>query len=274
MNRWTKAEIELLKRVFPVEGTAAACEALNAAGYDRTQSAVSWKASVLGITTPTQFWSDAEEDIIRQFYPVGGRHLAHKMLMAEGYKRTIKAVAARAKRMGIKAPGNGRYQPGRAYKKWGPMKAETREKVKGTWFKAGHLPSNTKHDGCISVRKDTSGRGYKYIRLAKGKWVLYHRHLWKQHHGSIPKGMCIVFRDGDSLNCTIENLEMISRKENRNRNCKNGTAAERLTDPFVRHCIRNFHGIPDEEITPDLIEMFRLKYKTEREIKKLENQQS
>jgi len=92
----------------------------------------------------------------------------------------------------------------------------------GTEFKKGNLPANTKYNGCITLRKKDNGEKYYYIRIAKAKWVLYQRYLWEQKHGSIPEGMLIAFKDKNSLNYVLENLEIISRSENmeRNRNHK------------------------------------------------------
>ncbi len=97
----------------------------------------------------------------------------------------------------------------------------TREGIEGsarTRFKKGNLPHNTKRDGDISIRRDNSGRFYKFIRVAMGKWVHLHRHLWEQEHGAIPKGMVVRFRDGDTMNCTIDNLELVTRRENMKKN--------------------------------------------------------
>lgn len=86
-----------------------------------------------------------------------------------------------------------------------------------TQFKKGNAPHNTKHDGAISIRHDKA-RPYKHIRLAKGKWKLLHRHVWEQKHGKIPPKHIITFIDGDTMNCDISNLKMISMKENVKRN--------------------------------------------------------
>ena len=91
-------------------------------------------------------------------------------------------------------------------------------RAKETRFKDGHLPHNTKSDYDISLRKDKSGRAYKYIRLSLGKWVPLHRYIWEMFNGEIPKGFIIVFRNGNTMDCYIDNLEMISRAENVKRN--------------------------------------------------------
>ncbi len=70
----------------------------------------------------------------------------------------------------------------------------------------------------FEFEKKDNGEKYYYIRISKGKWVLYQRYLWEQIYGSIPKGMLIAFKDNDPLNCALENLEMISRIENLQRN--------------------------------------------------------
>ena len=89
---------------------------------------------------------------------------------------------------------------------------------KRTEFKAGHIPANTKYNGCVSLREKADGEKYYYIRISQAKWVLYQRYLWEQKYGSIPNGMLIVFKDKNPLNCALENLEMISRIENLRRN--------------------------------------------------------
>lgn len=82
-----------------------------------------------------------------------------------------------------------------------------------TQFKKGNLPHNTKFDGAIRTQPDKSGRNYKYIRISKGKWMPLQRYVWMQIHGD-PGCNLIRFRDGNTMNCAIENLTMVSRGEN------------------------------------------------------------
>ena len=56
------------------------------------------------------------------------------------------------------------------------------------------------------------------MRISLGKWIPKHVLLWQQAHGPVPKGYNIVFRDGNTLNCTLENLECISNAELMQRN--------------------------------------------------------
>ncbi len=96
------------------------------------------------------------------------------------------------------------------------MTPENIEKTKKTRFKKGNQPHNTaKKNGVIRLRKDTkTGISYKYIRVSLGEWELYQRYVWQKANGPIPEGYCIRFKDSDSQNCELENLELISRAEN------------------------------------------------------------
>lgn len=82
--------------------------------------------------------------------------------------------------------------------------------IKSTQFKKGNLPKNHKPVGTERTTK------YGYIERKTqepNKWELLHRIVWKEHNGEIPKGYNIQFKDGDRTNCTIENLYIISRRE-------------------------------------------------------------
>lgn len=102
--------------------------------------------------------------------------------------------------------------------------ARTRE----TRFKKGNEPHNTKKegDGAISIRKDKSGHAYKYIRIKKGVWEMYHRVVWERENGKIPEGHLLVFKDENSENINIENLELITMTENMFRNSKHNYPQE------------------------------------------------
>lgn len=115
------------------------------------------------------------------------------------------------KKIGDTPPNKGRKQV--EY-----MTPEAIEKTKETRFKKGSFPRNTKYDGFISARKDKSGRVYQYIRLANRKWQLLHQFIWIQAHGPIPEKHIVVFKDKNSLNCQIDNLELITLEENMLRN--------------------------------------------------------
>lgn len=106
--------------------------------------------------------------------------------------------------------GQRAWNTGKSYKPGG--------RAPETQFKKGQLPHNTKADGVITIRKDKRGVPNKFIRISLGKWEYLSRYTWRQANGPIPPGHCIIFADGDSMNCDIENLRCISRRENMERN--------------------------------------------------------
>ena len=100
------------------------------------------------------------------------------------------------------------------------MPAETYEKVKATMWKKGNRPHNWRPDGSIVERKDTdqNGRVYLYYKVSDSNWILYHNKVWIEHNGPIPKKSIVRFIDGNTRNCDISNLEMVSMRDNMHRN--------------------------------------------------------
>jgi hypothetical protein len=98
------------------------------------------------------------------------------------------------------------------------MSTEVYQKVAHTMFKKGAKPVNTQPVGTIHQRKDTGGKMYLYIKIADSHWEQLNRYTWEQHNGPIPKGMVVVYKDGNYLNNDIDNLLMITKKENMARN--------------------------------------------------------
>ena len=88
-------------------------------------------------------------------------------------------------------------------------------RVRSTQFKKGEPPANEMPIGSIVV----TSHGYKLRkRQMEGtlweRWEFLHRAVWEEHNGPIPENGYIIFKDGDKLNCNIDNLMLISRAEN------------------------------------------------------------
>lgn len=111
------------------------------------------------------------------------------------------------------------FKPGHTpHNKGKQMDAKIYEKVAPTMFKKGNKPYNTKPVGTINVRLDSDGRPYQYIKIKDSHWELLQRHVWAKANGEIPAGCVVIFLDGNYLNCELNNLQLISRKENMARN--------------------------------------------------------
>ena len=78
------------------------------------------------------------------------------------------------------------------------------------WFKKGHSPYNHVEVGTEAMSTD----GYLRVKVAEPDvWEFKHIMEWERHHGKVPEGMLISFKDGDHYNCAIENLMCITRAE-------------------------------------------------------------
>ena len=94
------------------------------------------------------------------------------------------------------------------------MSAEGVANSSRTRFRKGECrqdnPKNRKPGyECLRTEK---GRSYWWIKPHDGRRMMpKHRYIWEQAHGPIPKGMNIQFKDGDTTNCVLDNLYLISR---------------------------------------------------------------
>lgn len=99
-------------------------------------------------------------------------------------------------------------------KKWDEyMSPESQARSRMTTFKKGDTPHNTQPLGSISIMV-----GYWVMKVTNvgnqhQKWKFLHRLLWEKEKGPIPKGMNVVFRNGDRNDIRIENLMLMDRKE-------------------------------------------------------------
>jgi hypothetical protein len=215
---------------------------------------------VEGMTGRTNF-SEQEDTYIKDNYllfPI--KALAEKM------GRSYTGIMKRLDHFGLTIPENiknrniaaGRIKKGNVpLNKGKAMSKELYEKCKATMFKKGNVPGNAKkRNGIISIRMDKTGVQYKYIRISLGKWDLLHRVIWIKKYGAIPKGMCIVFKDSNSMNCRLNNLEIITRKELRLRN----SGSVNLSDRYVANALsRKDKALADKILVdhPELIDLKR-----------------
>lgn len=70
--------------------------------------------------------------------------------------------------------------------------------------------SNADKIGTIKLRKRTGRESFLKIKTESG-WKILHIANWEREHGPIPKGYALKFKDGNRLNCKIENLELVEK---------------------------------------------------------------
>lgn len=95
------------------------------------------------------------------------------------------------------------------------MSAEAIERTKKTRFKKGQSPYNSLPIGVETIRKDKGGRDYVMVKVEGAKKLVYKNiHVWENHHKrKKPKGHNVIFKDGDTMNFDINNLELVSDSE-------------------------------------------------------------
>lgn len=73
-----------------------------------------------------------------------------------------------------------------------------------------------KSDRLVECKLSKTGNGNKgYLSFkAKGKCYRIHRAIWETFNGEIPDGKCIDHIDTDTYNNMLENLRVVTHKEN------------------------------------------------------------
>jgi hypothetical protein len=172
----------------------------------------------------------------------------------------------------------GTVPPNKGKKQSEYMTPEAIERTAKTRFKKGDIPHSSYNEiGKITIRQDhknRAGKSYKHICIDLGNWKPLHSFTWESVNGKLPKGHCLWFIDGDTMNCELSNLELITRAENMLRN----SASIHLPDKFVAGYIAKQgqtidRGLRDEILNnhPKLVEAKRTQLLINRKIKSIEN---
>jgi hypothetical protein len=270
---WTKYKLDKLRELYPDHGSSYLAET-----FKTTAKAISSAAKKHGIKKSPgfnrmQFRKDAisemDKNIVIKLYPLLPNPVIGRLIGRT--EASIQGIAVKYKLK--KPPGfvntgclkKGNVPPNKG-KKWDEyLPKEIQERVRATTFKKGQLPPNTLNDGVITIRKDSKGRRYKWIRIGLAKWQMLHVHNWEKQNGKVPPGHILVFIT-DSMNCDPSNLRLITNaqhmEETRN---KDGFIATRIA--------ANGRGSYDKKLKeeilkyPELIELKRNQLKLNKQIK-------
>ncbi len=129
---------------------------------------------------------------------------------------TAGQLHAYKKNHGIKSGLDGRFEKGHVPENKGKtwdeiMSKEAQARSRKTCFRKGNVPHNHLPVGTVVKTTD----GYMARKIGEPhEWEYIHRATWEKHNGPIPEGMCVTFKDGNTENCDIDNLMLISRAEN------------------------------------------------------------
>lgn len=105
--------------------------------------------------------------------------------------------------------------PNKGKKQTEYMTPEAIAKTAKTRFKKGNTPHNHKSVGYQRITQD----GYIEVKTEEPNiFKIKHRLVWEKEFGEIPAGHNIQFKDGNRLNCELENLYIITRADQVNIN--------------------------------------------------------
>jgi hypothetical protein len=220
---WTTQRDNILRRNYPCGDLSALADRLGV-----TVTAVKSRAQVLGLHRKINShrpWTERQMDYLRQHY---ADECAEDIARKVGH--SVRSIWQKAKQMGLaksheffarcgrqvantEGARRNRFTAGMTPANKGRrqadfMSAEGIAASSRTRFKPGNRPHNQREVGTERTHAD----GYVYLRTEEG-CVLKHRHVWEQVHGPVPDGYVIVFIDGNRQNCSLDNLQLISRAD-------------------------------------------------------------
>lgn len=183
-RNWTEAEREMIRTEFSDMTSDTLAAKLN-----RTVASVNQQAALMGVKKSAAHLSS----------DLGGRFSKCQVL---GYEHRFK---------------KGQLPINKGKKQTDYMTPEAIERTQKTRFQKGSDNGKQLPIGTITILNGKNGK-VKIIILGNGIRAHLNRYTWSQANGEIPKGMIIVHKDKDPMNCDLENLEMISKAENMRRN--------------------------------------------------------
>lgn len=222
-----------------------------------------------------KWWTEADDDfLLNHLNELTDREIAQAL------GRSKASIRNRLTKLGITRPAEVRArmmqktQFRKGHKSWN-------RGMKGihmspqTEFKKGNKPATTKYNGAITIR-NRNQTPYQYIRISECNWMLLHRKVWEDANGPIPRGHVIRFKNGDTLDARLENLECISRSEHAMRNQNREKAARTLveSDAYIitRLAPRDKHLQEKLKHFPHLVELKKEQLKLKRAIREAERE--
>lgn len=118
----------------------------------------------------------------------------------------------------------------------------------------------------------SNGKWYWMIKVGN-KFIKYHRYRWEKFRGKIPKGMKLVFLDGNTLNVKLSNLAIMSQQDLAGRVAKK--LHSELSDRYIAGVLSHgWHSKSNKDLkkhllnNPELLEAKRLSILLNRQTKK------
>jgi hypothetical protein len=181
-----------------------------------------------GVNRPRHVWTPEQDALLRDLYSntlskdialqigvrldqVYGRADALGLKKADGFLSS--AISGQFRKGERPSPAT-QFKPG--HKPWSAgKKIGTRGRAAETQFKPGEQPINYTPVGTVRITKD----GYQILKVSDTgsqweRWKFIHRLTWEFIHGEIPHGQVVAFKDFNRMNCSRDNLILLTREQN------------------------------------------------------------
>jgi hypothetical protein len=145
--------------------------------------------------------------IIEHYKGRGNKELLEMFNARFGLNLSVTQIKTFKSNRNLDSGLTGKFKPGH-------VPANKGKKGLGGWeptqFKKGHRPQNYRPVGSERINVD----GYVEVKIADpNKWRLKHQVVWEEANGPVSKGHCLIFLDGNKLNLSIDNLQLITRNQ-------------------------------------------------------------
>lgn len=131
--------------------------------------------------------------------------------------RSRPSIKNRVNTLGLKKPdgitNSGRFLAGQASWNKGKKGLDFGGRSHETRFKPGQKPHTWRPIGHERVADGYRQRKVQDTGVTRHDYVPLHIMLWNEHHGEVPAGHAVVFRNKDRSDIRIDNLECISRRD-------------------------------------------------------------
>lgn len=232
MRRYTKDQLEFLKEGYKTMNVECLTIAFNAEyGTGKTEIAIRSALKNHGfkcgrshkeriVLNRHRVYTTEQAKFIAKYYAVCSiAEVTDLFNQRFNTTKTKQQISAFTKNHRITSGRTGRFEKGNTPHNKGKKGWAAGGNSIKTRFRKGNRPQTWVPIGSERITKDgilqrkISDTGYP-----QRDWKSAHALLWEQHHGPIPKGHIVRFRNGDKSDIRIENLELVSRAENMRRN--------------------------------------------------------
>jgi hypothetical protein len=137
------------------------------------------------------------------------------------------------------------------------------------WDKRGRAP-----EGSIKMWRREFANSNEFVAHIKvnGRYVHWNRWIWEMTYGPVPEGMNVVFKDGNNMNLSLDNLELISNGELARRNAQKSSVG--LSDNYIAGILTHKDRELRDELKkdPELLDFKRQQLLLNRKISQHEEQ--